>query len=123
MVNYCLRACFAKMKGHISVVVDHISVFINSKGTLAIIAIEDDVVLVKTSDAIQTELLLGQIKGKKIVREELSSTALIIDKNKIFDLITYAEKLNMIVKMTVPTNITSKENVVFIFEKKVNFCL
>lgn len=66
---------------------------------LPVVSIEDDCVVVKTSDAHQTELLLGQIKGKKIVREQLSDTALIIEKGKIFDLINHAEKLDMIVKL------------------------
>jgi hypothetical protein len=45
------------------------------------------------------ELLTGQIKGKKIILEEISHDAILIDKNKIQDVIQVAEKLNMIIKL------------------------
>ena len=66
---------------------------------LPIVTIEEGVVLLETSDAKLTELLLGQIKGKKIVRKELSPTALIINKNRIQEVMDVAEKLEMIVKL------------------------
>jgi hypothetical protein len=67
---------------------------------LPIVSIEERVVLLETSDAALTELLLGQIKGKKIVRKELSPTALIIQKNRVTEVMDIAEKLEMIVKLT-----------------------
>ena len=45
------------------------------------------------------ELLLGQIKGKKIVMEEISPEAILIDKTKIQDVIQISEKLNLIIKL------------------------
>ena len=67
---------------------------------LPIVSIEERVVLLETSDPSLTELLLGQIKGKKIVRKELSPTALIIQKNRVTEVMDIAEKLEMIVKLT-----------------------
>ncbi len=66
---------------------------------LPIVTIEEGVVLLETSDPKLTELLLGQIKGKKIVRKELSPTAIVIDKKRIQEVMETAEKLEMIVKL------------------------
>lgn len=46
------------------------------------------------------ELLLGQIKGKKIVLDEIGPTAILVDKNRVQDVITVSEKLNLIVNLT-----------------------
>jgi glycerol-3-phosphate responsive antiterminator len=45
------------------------------------------------------ELLLGQIKGKKFVLEEVSPTGIIIEKSKVMEVIAIAEKLNMIIRL------------------------
>jgi glycerol-3-phosphate responsive antiterminator len=45
------------------------------------------------------EQLMGQIKGKKYVLEEISPTGIIIDKNKVMDVIAIAEKLNLIIRL------------------------
>ncbi|MDX1960355.1 MAG: helicase [Leptospiraceae bacterium] len=66
---------------------------------LPIIVVTEDCVLVKTTDSHVMELLVGQIKGKKIILEEISSNAILIDKNKIQDVIQTAEKLNMIIQL------------------------
>ena len=66
---------------------------------LPIVNVIEDCVLVRTQDAHVMELLTGQIKGKKIIIEEISQDAILIDKNKIQDVIQVAEKLNMIIKL------------------------
>lgn len=66
---------------------------------LPIVTVKEDCVLLKTNDPHVMELLLGQIKGKKIVQEEISPEAILIDKNKIQDVILIAEKLNLIIKL------------------------
>lgn len=66
---------------------------------LHIVTIEEGVTLLETSDANQMSLLLGQIKGKKIVKRELSDTAILVYKDKISETIEIAEKLEMIVKL------------------------
>jgi len=66
---------------------------------LPIINITEDCVLVRTKDPHIMELLIGPIKGKKIIVEEISPDAILIDKNKVQDVIQVAEKLNMIVKL------------------------
>jgi len=66
---------------------------------LPIVTITEDSVLVRTKDAQVMELLLGQIKGKKFVLEEVSPTGIIIDKNKVMDVIAIAEKLNMMIRL------------------------
>lgn len=66
---------------------------------LPIVLIEEGVVLLETSDAKLTQLLMGQIKGKKIIKKELSSTALIIHKARVQEVMDIAEKLEMIVKL------------------------
>ncbi|MDH4262617.1 MAG: helicase [Spirochaetia bacterium] len=66
---------------------------------LPIVNIEEGVVLLETGSSKLMESLLGQIKGKKIVKKELSDTALIIYKNKVQEVMEVAEKLEMIVKL------------------------
>lgn len=66
---------------------------------LPIVTIEEDVVLLETSDARLTELLSGQFKGKKIIKKEISDTALVIFKDKIQEVMEVAEKHEMIVKL------------------------
>ncbi|HMV43870.1 MAG TPA: helicase [Leptospiraceae bacterium] len=66
---------------------------------LPIVVVTEDCVLLKTYDVHVMELLLGQIKGKKIVMEEISPEAILIDKTKIQDVIQIAEKLNLIIKL------------------------
>ncbi|MDH4200159.1 MAG: helicase [Spirochaetia bacterium] len=66
---------------------------------LPIVNIEEGVVLLETGTPKLMESLLGQIKGKKIVKKELSDTALIIFKNKVQEVMEVAEKLEMIVKL------------------------
>ncbi len=67
--------------------------------TLPIVTIEEDVVLLETNDARLAELLVGQLKGKKVIKKELSDTAMIIYKSKISDVMEVAEKHEMIVKL------------------------
>ena len=45
------------------------------------------------------ELLLGQISGKKIVIEKISPTTILIEAEKIYETIAYAEKINLIVRL------------------------
>jgi hypothetical protein len=66
---------------------------------LPIISVTEDCVLVRTRDSHVMELLTGPIKGKKIIQEEISPDAILIDKNKIQEVIQVAEKLNMIIKL------------------------
>lgn len=66
---------------------------------LHIVTIEEGVTLLEASDANQMSLLLGQIKGKKIVKRELSDTAILVYKDKVSETIEIAEKLEMIVKL------------------------
>lgn len=66
---------------------------------LPIVEVKEDCVLLQTSDANVMELLVGQIKGKKIIIEEIGPTAIIIDKAKIQDVILTSEKLNLIIKL------------------------
>lgn len=66
---------------------------------LPIVTITEDSVLVRTDDPIVMEQLLGQIKGKKYVLEEISPTGITIDKNKVMDVIAIAEKLNLIIRL------------------------
>jgi hypothetical protein len=66
---------------------------------LPIVVVTEDCVLLKTYDPHVMELLLGQIKGKKIVMEEISPEAILIDKSKIQDVIQISEKLNLIIKL------------------------
>ncbi len=66
---------------------------------LPMVTITEDSVLVRTKDAQVMELLLGQIKGKKFVLEEVSPTGIIIDKNKVLEVIAIAEKLNMMIRL------------------------
>lgn len=69
-------------------------------GNLPIVVITEDCVLLQTSEPQTMELLIGQLKGKKIiVQEEISPTAILIDKSKIQEVITIAEKLNLIIKL------------------------
>jgi len=67
--------------------------------SLPLVSITDECVVVKTEDSNNMELLLGQINGKKIVVEEISPTTILIDSEKIYETITYAEKLNLIVRL------------------------
>ena len=55
--------------------------------------------LLETADPRLTEALLGQIRGKKIVKKEISDTALVIFKSKVQEVMEAAEKLEMIVKL------------------------
>ncbi|APH41301.1 Helicase [Leptospira interrogans serovar Copenhageni/Icterohaemorrhagiae] len=69
-------------------------------GNLPVVEITEDCVLVRTKDQNTMELLLGQIKGKKIVLDEIGPTAILVDKNRVQDVITVSEKLNLIVNLT-----------------------
>lgn len=64
-----------------------------------LVTITDECVVLQTEDPNHMELLLGQISGKKIVLQEISPTTILIDSEKIYDTIIYAEKLNLIVKL------------------------
>lgn len=66
---------------------------------LPIVIIEESIVLLETADPRLTEALLGQIRGKKIVKKEISDTALVIFKSKVQEVMEVAEKLEMIVKL------------------------
>ncbi|HRP70683.1 MAG TPA: helicase, partial [Turneriella sp.] len=66
---------------------------------LPIVIIEESIVLLETADPKLTEALLGQIRGKKIVKKEISDTALVIFKSKVQEVMDAAEKLEMIVKL------------------------
>lgn len=66
---------------------------------LPLVTITDECVVLQTKDPNHMELLLGQINGKKIVLEEISPTTIMIDSEKIYETISAAEKLNLIVKL------------------------
>jgi hypothetical protein len=66
---------------------------------LPIVHITEDSVLLRTKDQTTMDLLLGQIKGKKFVQEEISPTAIIIEKSKVMEVIAISEKLNLIIKL------------------------
>lgn len=66
---------------------------------LPIITITEDSVLVRTADPLVMEQLMGQIKGKKYVLEEISPTGIIIDKHKVMEVIAIAERLNLIIRL------------------------
>ncbi|MCX8000542.1 MAG: helicase, partial [Leptospiraceae bacterium] len=66
---------------------------------LPIVNITEDCVLVRTRDSQTMELLTGPIKGKKIILEEISPNAILIDKHKVQEVIQIAEKLNIIVNL------------------------
>ncbi|MES0491762.1 MAG: helicase-associated domain-containing protein [Leptospirales bacterium] len=66
---------------------------------LPIVTIEEGVVLLETSNAKMMDLLLGQVKGKKIIKKELSPTAIIIYKTRVQEIMEVAEKLEMIIKL------------------------
>ncbi|MDH5716035.1 MAG: helicase [Spirochaetia bacterium] len=66
---------------------------------LPIVMIEEGVVLLETSDEKLTEILIGQLKGRKIVIKELSDKAMVIAKSKINEVMEIAEKNEMIVKL------------------------
>ncbi|EMY69253.1 hypothetical protein [Leptospira vanthielii] len=66
---------------------------------LPIVTITEDSVLLRTKDSQVMELLLGQIKGKKFVLEEVSPTGIIIEKSKVMEVIAISEKLNMIIRL------------------------
>ena len=67
--------------------------------SLPLLTITDECVVVQTQDPNHMELLLGQISGKKIVSQKISPTTILIDADKIYETIGYAEKLNLIVKL------------------------
>ena len=66
---------------------------------LPIVTITEDSVLVRTKDSNTMELLMGQIKGKRFVIEEISTTGIIIDKNRVMEVIAIAERLNLIIRL------------------------
>jgi hypothetical protein len=66
---------------------------------LPIVTITEDSVLVRTKDSNTMELLMGQIKGKRFVIEEISATGIIIDKNRVMEVIAIAERLNLIIRL------------------------
>lgn len=66
---------------------------------LPIVTITEDSVLVRTADPLVMEQLMGQIKGKRYVVEEISSTGIIIDKSKVMEVIAIAERLNIIIRL------------------------
>lgn len=67
--------------------------------TLPLVTITDECVLVQTENTDHMELLLGQITGKKIVSQKIGPTSIIIESDKIYETIVFAEKLNLIVKL------------------------
>lgn len=66
---------------------------------LPLATITDECVVVQTQDPNHMELLLGQISGKKIVIEKISPTTILIEQDKVFETIAYAEKINLIVRL------------------------
>lgn len=66
---------------------------------LPIVIVTEGCVLVQTNEPNTMELLTGQIKGKKIIIQEVSPTAILIDLHKIQDVIMVSEKLNLIIKL------------------------
>jgi len=66
---------------------------------LPLVTITDECVVVQTQDTNHMELLLGQINGKKILLEKIGPTTILIENTRIPELITYAEKLNLIVRL------------------------
>ena len=66
---------------------------------LPVVNIEESVVLLETSNPKLKEKLLGGLHDKNIVKKDLSPTAIIINKNKIADVMAVANKLEMITKL------------------------
>ena len=66
---------------------------------LPVVNIEHGVILLETSNAGLKEKLLGSLQNKNVVRKDLSPTAMVIEKEKIADVMLIAEKLEMIVKL------------------------
>lgn len=64
-----------------------------------LVTITDECVVVQTQDPNHMELLMGQISGKNIVVDQISPTTILIDQDKIYETIAFAEKLNLIVKL------------------------
>ncbi len=67
--------------------------------SLPMVTITDECVVLQTTDPESMDLLLGQIAGKKIVTDQISPTTILIDHEKIYETISYCEKLNLIVKL------------------------
>lgn len=66
---------------------------------LPLVTITDECVVVQTQEASHMELLLGQITGKNIIINQISPTTILIEQDKIYETIGYAEKLNLIIKL------------------------
>ena len=66
---------------------------------LPVLTITENSVLIQTKEASSMDLLLGQIRGKKFVLEEISPTAIVVEKSKVMEIIAISEKLNLFIKL------------------------
>lgn len=69
------------------------------KNNVPLLTITDECVVVKTKEPNHMELLLGQINDKDIVIEQLSPTTIIIEPDRIPEIVELSEKLNLLVKI------------------------
>jgi hypothetical protein len=64
-----------------------------------LVTITDECVVLQTEDPNHMDLLLGQIGAKKIVLQQISPTTILIDPDRIYEVVEQAERLNLIVKL------------------------
>ncbi len=69
------------------------------KNNIPLISITDECVVVKTREPAHMELLLGQITSRDVVIEHLGPNTIIIEQDKIYEVIEIAERLNLLVKL------------------------
>lgn len=64
-----------------------------------LVTITDECVVLQTEDPNHMDLLLGQIGARKIVLQQISPTTILIDPDKIYEVVEQVEKLSLIVKL------------------------
>ncbi|MBW7857756.1 MAG: helicase-associated domain-containing protein [Leptonema sp. (in: Bacteria)] len=64
-----------------------------------LVTITDECVVLQTEDPNHMDLLLGQIGGKKVVLQQISPTTILIDPDKIYEVVEQVERLQLIVKL------------------------
>lgn len=67
--------------------------------SIPLVTITDECVVVQTQEVDHMELLMGQLSGKKIVIDRISPTTILIDQDKIYETIGFAEKLGLIIRL------------------------
>ncbi len=64
-----------------------------------LVTITDECVVLQTEDPNHMDLLLGQIGAKKVVLQQISPTTILIDPDRIYEVVEQVERLNLIVKL------------------------